>query len=184
MQLRLHQVRVHAAQGVQMPAACDEHVFGRGLPADQLQQGLTQRVQPLAGFGREAHAHTGRALAGAQVELVPDIDAGHTRRQLPTDPGVGGHPKGLTHAGEIMQEQDGIRGLDFVPGTGNTDHFHFVRAVAQARGVDHVQGNALDLDGLLHPVPRGASNGRHDGQLGTGQGIEQRGLPHIGFAQQ
>ena len=41
--------------------------------------------------------------------------------------------------------------------------------------------HALDLEGLLHFVTRGAGNRRDDGPLGPGQGIEQGGLARIGL---
>ena len=67
-----------------------------------------------------------------------------------------------------MQEQHRIGLFDLAPGALDADLLHLVHAgaVAQARGVDHVQRHAFDLDGLLHQVARGAGNGGHDGQLG------------------
>ena len=55
-------------------------------------------------------------------------------------------------------------------------------AVAQARGVDHMQRHAFDLDGLADHVARGAGDRRDDRQLGAGQRIEQRALAGVGLA--
>ena len=44
-----------------------------------------------------------------------------------------------------------------------------------------MNGHAFYLKLLLQFVARGAGNGRHDGQLLTGQGIEQGAFAHIGL---
>ena len=80
-----------------------------------------------------------------------------------------------------MQKQHGIGLGDFFPGAGNADALHLVAALAQAGRVDHVQRHAVDLDGFLHLVARGAGNGGDDGQLGPGQGVEQRAFARIGL---
>ena len=57
-----------------------------------------------------------------------------------------------------------------------------VGVVAQSCRVDDVQRHAFDLNGLLHHITRGARNGRDDGQLGTGQRIEQGAFACVGLA--
>ena len=49
----------------------------------------------------------------------------------------------------------------------------------KAGGVDHVQRHAFDLDGFAQAVTRGAGDRRDDGQLGTGQRVEQRALARV-----
>ncbi len=80
---------------------------------------------------------------------------------------------------EIMQEHHHIRTGDGVPTALHADALHRVGAVAQACGIDDVQGHALDLDGLADLVSRRARNGRNDGQLGPRQCVEQGALAHI-----
>jgi len=67
----------------------------------------------------------------------------------------------------------------------DADALHLVAGLvvaAQAGGVDHMQRHALDLDGLADLVARGAGDRRDDGQLGTGQGVEQASSCHVGLA--
>ncbi len=88
----------------------------------------------------------------------------------------------LARAREIVQEQHRVGRGDLLPGALDADPLHLVVALAQARRVDHVQRHALDLDGLLHLVARGAGDRRHDGQLRAGQGVQQRTLARVGLA--
>ena len=63
----------------------------------------------------------------------------------------------------IDQQQCDIGALDLAPGTGNANLLDFVLCFTQARGVDHVQRNALDLMLLLSAsrvVPPPASRWR------------------------
>ena len=80
-----------------------------------------------------------------------------------------------------MQKQHDVGIGNGVPGTCNAHLLDHVLAVAQAGGVDDVDRYTFNLDGLLDLVTRGAGNGRHYGQLGTGQGVEERGLAGIGL---
>ncbi|MCY1365015.1 hypothetical protein D9M69_518440 [compost metagenome] len=82
-----------------------------------------------------------------------------------------------------MQEQHRVGLVDLAPGAFDADLFHFVhvRAVAQTRGVDHVQRHTLDLNRLLHHIARGAGHRGHDRQLGTGQRVEQRAFARVGL---
>ena len=81
-----------------------------------------------------------------------------------------------------MQKQHGVGASDPLPGALDADLFHRVLAFAQACGVDHMQGHTLDLDGLAHHVPGGASDRRDDGQFRTRECVEQRTLAGIGLA--
>ncbi len=53
---------------------------------------------------------------------------------------------------------------------------------ADAGGVDDVERNALDLDGLADLVARGAGDRRDDGDVGAGQRIQQRRLADVRLA--
>ena len=85
-------------------------------------------------------------------------------------------------AREIVQEQHRIRSSNLFPRTGDADFLHLVITLAQPRRVNHMHRHAFDLNGLLHLVARGSRNRRDDGQLRTGQRIEQRTLARIGLS--
>ena len=72
-----------------------------------------------------------------------------------------------------MQKQYRVGGKNLIPRPGDADFLNFVLTVAKPRRVHNVQRHAFNLDGLLHFVARGAGHGRHDGQLGTSQRVEQ-----------
>ena len=85
-------------------------------------------------------------------------------------------------AAQVVQEQHGVGAADLVPGAGDADLLDRVVAVAQAGGVDHVDGHALNLDGLADHVARGAGHRRDDGQLGAGQRVQQAAFAGVGLA--
>ncbi|ANY61086.1 hypothetical protein MA05_01965 [Comamonas aquatica] len=181
-------------------------VAGLGLRAtaraDHLQalwqQALAHGIQAVAGARRQAQAGLAALAARqrrqrlhlragcGQVGLVPQVDDGNVRRnavgQRVRNLQIVGPVAGLAHAREVVQKQHGVGGGDLVPGAGNADALHLVLAVAQAGGVDHVQRHAVDLDGLLHLVARGAGDRGDDGQLGPGQRVQQRAFAGIGLA--
>ena len=66
----------------------------------------------------------------------------------------------------------------------DAEALYFVGGFVQAGGVDDVQRHAFDLQMGAHHIARGASYRRHNRQVFTGQGIEQRRLTHIGLADQ
>ncbi|MCY1238188.1 hypothetical protein D9M72_509130 [compost metagenome] len=87
--------------------------------------------------------------------------------------------------GGVDQVQHDIRAADRVPGAVDANALDFIGGVlAQAGGVDDMQRDAVDLDGLAHAVARGAGDGRDDGQLRAGQRVQQRRLAHVGLARQ
>ena len=72
-----------------------------------------------------------------------------------------------------MQKQYRVGAFNFRPSALNADFFNFIQRFAQASGVHHMQWHAVDLNQLRDLVTGGASNRRDDGELCTGQGIEQ-----------
>ena len=81
-----------------------------------------------------------------------------------------------------MQKQHGVGIFNLGPSAFYADFLYLIVTVAQAGGVDDVQRHAVDLDGLLHFVARGTSDGGNDGELGTRQGVEQRRLAGVRLA--
>ena len=81
-----------------------------------------------------------------------------------------------------MQEQHGICRLNRIPCTGDANFLDLIVAVTQTGCVNHMHRHTLDLDGLLHLVARGPCDGRHNGQLGPRQRIEQGRFARIGLA--
>ena len=120
------------------------------------------------------------------VELVPDVNhgnaLGHFLGHGACYIGVTSYVFRSIRTLQVMQEQHRVGPGNFVPGAGDADALHLVLAVAQAGGVDDVQGHTFDLDGLLHLVAGGACNGGDDGQLGPRQRVEQRAFTGIGLA--
>ena len=60
--------------------------------------------------------------------------------------------------------------------------FHTVIAVTKAGGVDKAEGDAVEGEGFLNGVARGAGDVADDGTVVSQQGVEQRRLAGIGFA--
>ena len=83
-----------------------------------------------------------------------------------------------------MQKQHRIGPGDLAPGALNADALDLVHPIAgaQAGCVHHMQRHPFDLDGLLHHVAGGASNGGDDGQLSARERVEQRALARVGLA--
>ena len=77
---------------------------------------------------------------------------------------------------------DDIGLLDLGPGALDADLLDGVVGVAQAGGVDEVDGYAFDADLLDDAVAGGAGDGGDDGNFGAGQGVEQAGLADVGCA--
>ena len=163
------------------------------MPARHFQQALAQRIQAIAGTGRqgdllgiELGGVAGLHVGSRHIGLIPDMDDRYLRGQLVLqgvgDIGIGCRIVGLFHAGQVVQEEHGIGRCNLVPGACNADALHLVIAVTQACGVDHMQGHALDLNRLLYFVARGSGNGGDNGQLGPCQRVEQRAFARIGLA--
>ena len=53
-------------------------------------------------------------------------------------------------------------------------------AVAQSRGIHHVQRHAIDRDALAHDVARGARDRRDDRRVVTGEAVQQARLARVG----
>ena len=84
---------------------------------------------------------------------------------------------------EVVQKQNGIGRGNLVPCALNANFLYLVNAiaVAQSSGVDDMHGHTFNLNGLLHHIACGASNGCDDGQLCACQGIEQRAFASVGL---
>ena len=84
-----------------------------------------------------------------------------------------------------MQEDHRVGLADGLPGALDADALHLVGGLlvaAQPGGVDDVQRHALDLDRLAHAVACRAGDRRDDGELRTGQRVQQRALADVGLA--
>ncbi len=81
----------------------------------------------------------------------------------------------------VIHEQHRIGFLYFFPRFGNAYLLHLVGAVAQPGGIEYVQRHAVNLNGLSHHVPGGASDWRNDCQLSASQRVKQRALTGIGL---
>src|SRR5690606_32389461 len=77
-----------------------------------------------------------------------------------------------------------VGAFDFLPGAGDTDALDGVVGVAQAGGVDDVQGYTVDVDFLDDLVAGRAGDGGDDGDVVAGQGVQQAGFTDVGFAGQ
>ena len=90
----------------------------------------------------------------------------------------------VVFARQVVQKQHGIGLANLVPSAGNANALNLVHigVFAQTSRVHHMQRHALNLDGLLHHIARGAGNRRDDGQLCARQGVEQRAFARVGLA--
>ena len=115
-----------------------------------------------------------------QIALVLDHDA--------LD--AGGQPSGhgavgRRHAAPRIDDlQDHVGTTDLPPAPLDADPLHRVVGLAQAGGIDDVQRNTLDLDGLAQSIARRAGDLGDDRPLLAGQAIQQRTLADIGQARQ
>ena len=172
------QVLAHALKGLHMALTRHEGALAGLLPSGLLQQPLPQRLQAIARAGRQRQARARRAGCDG-IGLVPHVEHTHTGRQAigqcRGNFGVGAVVIGLAHTGQVVQEQHRIGVFNLAPGPGHANLFHLVHAIAlaQARGVDHVQGHAFDLNGLLHHIAGGARHRRDNRELCPRQRIEQ-----------
>ena len=78
-------------------------------------------------------------------------------------------------------QDDGCLG-DGGIGALNTDLLDDVVGGAQSRGVDKTEGDAVDVDGVLDDVARGAVDVADDGFVLTDKAVEEGALTHIGLA--
>ena len=177
---RQGQVLARAGQGLHMARPGDEDALGHGLPARYLEQALAQGIEPSAGLGGQGQlARRWRR----QVSLVEDLqDALRVNALQPrADAGVFG---GI--AGSVQRPRSCRKSTTSASRwRSNCARCRCARprrrCPAQAGGVDDVQRHALDLQALAELVARGARDGRDDGQLCPGQGIEQELLPTLGW---
>ena len=124
-------------------------------------------------------------MRGQGVGFVPDVNQGRGGRvsgDALGDACVFGCVGCIGLARGVVQQQHGIGLADVLPGAGDADALGFVAAVAQACCVEHVQGHAFDLDGLLDDVARGAGLRGDDGQFRPGQGVEQGAFAGVGLS--
>ena len=84
----------------------------------------------------------------------------------------------------VGEQDSNIRFFDFFPGALDADAFDFVHRLVQAGGIDHMQWHTFDLQMRTHDVACCARHRRDDGKVFTRQCIEQRGLSHVGLADQ
>ena len=87
-------------------------------------------------------------------------------------------------AQHIVHKQHRISAFNVTPRAVNAYALYLICFLffAQTSGVHYMHRDAIDLYGLLHGIARGACNRSHDGELCTGQGIEQRAFTGIGLA--
>ena len=73
----------------------------------------------------------------------------------------------------VDDDQREIGPLQFAPGAANPLELHPVLGLAQPRGVDNVQGQAVDRDVFANEVPGRAWHFRDDRRLVTGERVQQ-----------
>ena len=99
---------------------------------------------------------------------------------------VVGREKGFFFGGESLggiDEAEAQIGLGKgMMGAADAFLLDFARGVAQTSGIDELHRIALQRDGLLDGVARGAGVGGDDGAVAAGEEIQQRGLADVGGA--
>ena len=73
----------------------------------------------------------------------------------------------------IDDEQHAIRAQHFRFGPADALFFRKIERRAQARGVEHVQRHAVDVDALAQDIARRAGQRRYDGGVVAGEAIQQ-----------
>ena len=87
---------------------------------------------------------------------------------------------GGRHVLGSINEADAQIGIgEGASGAANTFLFDFARSIAQSCGIDDFQRVALEGNGLLDGVARGAGVGGDDGAVAAGQEIEQGGFADV-----
>ena len=87
---------------------------------------------------------------------------------------------GGRHVLGSINEADAQIGIgEGASGAANTFLFDFARSIAQSCGIDDFQRVALEGNGLLDGVARGAGVGGDDGAVAAGQEIEQGGFAYV-----
>ena len=72
--------------------------------------------------------------------------------------------------------------VDSSIGTGDADFLNLVGGLSDAGCIDKTEGDAIDVDGVLDGVARGAMNVGHDGAIVLQEGIQQGRFTYIGLA--
>ena len=131
-------------------------------------------------------------MVAGEIDFIPDTDHRDIVGKTRDDGFIGA---GRSAAG-IEQMQDHIGLFHFSPGARDADAFdridhiglfavfRFILLVTDTGGVDDIERNALDMDGLGDLVARGAGDRRNDRDIITRQGIEQRRFTDIRLARQ
>ncbi len=170
------------SQRIDVPRACGERAFRRGMKADAVLEVLAQAIKARA--RPRAQVDTRRAALprlnlhriATAIDLVEherERNLGRHMLQVVLD---GSH---RLRIGRIDDEQHAVRARDFVTGTPDAFGFHLVRRFAQACGVQDVQRQAVDRDAFTQHVTRRAGRRGDDRGIVTGQSIQQARLAGI-----
>ena len=95
-----------------------------------------------------------------------------------------GHVLGGEGRAGVKHRQHQTRLLQLAPAAADALRLNFIGGLMHTGGVKEVEPYLPQLHRLLHDVPCGARHRRDDGPFEPGQQIEQRGLAHVGPAQQ
>ena len=131
-----------------------------GLRDRILQQArVAQQIDSAAGFRRQPDL--GNAIDGAAARFHTrevDLVAHDHPRQGRTKPGDDRGVSGMLGGARVGDNQSQIGALDFRPRSRDADLLDGVVRLAQARGIDDVQRNAIDLDTALFRQRRSRSH--------------------------
>lgn len=144
---------------------------------DRVAERAPQRVDADAVACRDAQRTRGKREAGTTVDFVDRLDQALVVAERGQQGGRGGGVvRGVGHA-----EYDPCAGRG---GKGPFDAHAFqpVVGAAQACGVDEAEEHAVDVQGLLNGVARGAGNVGNHGAFLAQKPVQQRGLAGIGCA--
>ena len=82
----------------------------------------------------------------------------------------------------VEDGEDKPRLVQLLPAAADAFGFDLVFRLTQTGGIEEVQPDVAQLDGLLHHVAGGSGHRRDDGPVESGQQVEQGGFARIGLA--
>ncbi len=183
---RKHQFPTCPVQGIQMPAAGAERAAFGACEAGAALQMRAQQIQAGTAPGAQADARRFRGQisigdAAGQIDFAEHQSDRHSRRQRRE---LGGQPGrcGVLRAGGIQYIEHPVGVLHGAAGAADTLRFGRVGGLAQARSVDEIDGQSIDMDGLAQQVAGRSRCVRDDGDFLTRQSVEEGGFAGVRLA--